>query len=64
MSKEYVRLEEVIKILESYDLLSGAIAEIKMLPTVDVDEMFYSYVQDGDKVTIDADKGLVSVERA
>lgn len=41
MSEEYVRLEEVIKILESYDLLSGAIAEIKMLPTVDVDEMLY-----------------------
>lgn len=53
MIKEYVRLEEVIKILEHYDLSSGstfgyhsgaiecAIAEIEMLPTVDVDEMFY-----------------------
>lgn len=53
MSKEYVKLEEVIKILEHYDLSSGstlgyhsgaiecAIAEIGMLPTVDVDEMFY-----------------------
>lgn len=52
MIKEYVRLEEVIKILEHYDLSSGstfgyhsgaiecAIAEIEMLPTVDVDEMF------------------------
>lgn len=42
MSKEYVKLEEVIKILESHDLSSGAIAEIKMLPIVDVDEMLYS----------------------
>ena len=51
MSKEYVRLEEVIKILESYDLSSGAIAEIKMLPTVDVDEIFYCAQGDrkGDK---------------
>lgn len=42
MSKEYVKLEEVIKILESHDLSSGAIAEIKMLPIVDIDEMLYS----------------------
>lgn len=44
MSEEYVRLEEVIKILESYDLSNGAIAEIKMLPTVNVDEML-CYIQ-------------------
>jgi hypothetical protein len=63
MIKEYVRLEEVIKILEHYDLSSGstlgyhsgaiecAIAEIEMLPTVDVDEMFYCAQGDrkGDK---------------
>ena len=53
MGKEYVAREEVIKILEKYDLSGGstlgyhsgaiecAIAEIEMLPTVDVDEMFY-----------------------
>lgn len=48
MSKEYVRLEEVIKILEHYDLSSGstlgchsgaiecAISAIEMLPAADV----------------------------
>lgn len=51
MIKEYVRLEEVIKILEHYDLSGGstlgyhsgaiecAIAEIEMLPTVDVTQV-------------------------
>ena len=53
MSKEYLDREKVIKILKHYDLSGGstlgyhsgaiecAIAEIEMLPTVDVDEMFY-----------------------
>ena len=34
------------------------------IPSVyNVDEDFYSYVQDNDKITVNADDGLITVER-
>ena len=75
MSKEYIDREEVIKILEQYDLSSGstlgchsgaiecAISEIEMLPAADVAEVRHGrWEKRGSKWQCTGCKVLMSID--
>ena len=75
MSKEYIDREEVIKILEQYDLSSGstlgchsgaiecAISEIEMLPAADVAEVRHGrWEKHGSKWQCTGCKVLMSID--
>lgn len=54
----------VAVVLRNHDPVFVSALLVMELPSVyNVEEDFYSYVQDGDMVTVDADGGNIKVER-